>query len=180
MISASSFVAARSGRADEVPLDLQAELLAKVAGYDKQFAARAGSEARVLLLTREGNAESARAGAHLSAALGRGGQVGGVPVAVSTEVYSSGAALREAIDRRKLAVVYLMPGLLDAIGAIVEAMTGADILSVTVAPELVPAGAVLGFDLVSGKPKLLCHLAQARKQNVAFKAEVLKLMKVYE
>ena len=39
---------------------------------------------------------------------------------------------------------------------------------------------VLGFDLVSGKSKLLCHLGQAKKQHVAFKAEVLKLMKVYE
>ena len=44
----------------------------------------------------------------------------------------------------------------------------------------VPKGAVLGFDLVSGKPKLLVHLTQAKKQNAAFKAEALKLMKVFE
>jgi len=176
-----SLTTARTARADEgVPLDLQAELLAKVAGYDRNFQARAGSEARVLLLSREGNAESSRASAHLSSALTRGGQVGGLPVALSASTYSSAPALREVVTSRKLAVVYLMPGFADAIDAIAGALDGADLLTATVAPELVPRGAVLGFDLVSGKPKLLCHLTQAKKQNVAFKAEVLKLMRVYE
>jgi hypothetical protein len=38
---------------------------------------------------------------------------------------------------------------------------------------------VLGFDLVSGHPKLLVKLEQARKQQVSFPASVLSLMKVY-
>jgi len=44
----------------------------------------------------------------------------------------------------------------------------------------VPRGIVLGFDLVGGKPKMLVNLGQARKQHVAFMAEVLKLAKVFE
>jgi hypothetical protein len=39
---------------------------------------------------------------------------------------------------------------------------------------------VLGFDLVSGRPKLLVNLTQAKKQKVDLAAEILKLMKVYE
>jgi hypothetical protein len=39
---------------------------------------------------------------------------------------------------------------------------------------------VLDFDLISDKPKLLVHLGQARKQKVAFGAEILKLMQVHE
>jgi hypothetical protein len=46
--------------------------------------------------------------------------------------------------------------------------------------DYVPAGIVLGFDLVSGRPKLVVNLSQARRQHVDFRAEVLKLMKVYE
>ena len=42
------------------------------------------------------------------------------------------------------------------------------------------AGMVLGFDLVSGRPKLLIHVAQARKQNVSFPGSVLSLMKVHQ
>jgi len=39
---------------------------------------------------------------------------------------------------------------------------------------------VLGFELVSSKPRLLVHLSQARKQNVDFRAEVLKLVQIYQ
>ena len=47
-------------------------------------------------------------------------------------------------------------------------------------PDYVPGGIVLGFDVVSGRPKLLVHLTQAKRQNVALRAEALKLMRVFE
>ena len=53
-------------------------------------------------------------------------------------------------------------------------------LSVAADPGEVPKGIVLGFDLVSGKPKIVVHLGQAKKQEVSFKAEFLKLAKVLE
>jgi hypothetical protein len=37
---------------------------------------------------------------------------------------------------------------------------------------------VLGFELVSGRPKLVIDLAQAKRQNVLFRAEALKLMRI--
>jgi hypothetical protein len=60
-----------------------------------------------------------------------------------------------------------------------EALSGVDVLSVSPVPEYVEQGIVLGFDVVSGKPRLLVNLGQARLQHVALRAEVLKLMKVY-
>jgi hypothetical protein len=36
------------------------------------------------------------------------------------------------------------------------------------------------FDLVSGRPKILVNLTQARAQHVAFSAELLKLARIYE
>ncbi|RYE84415.1 MAG: DUF4154 domain-containing protein, partial [Myxococcales bacterium] len=177
-----SLLLPRPLRAEEVPvpLDLQAELLDKVAGYDRNFAARAAGEARVLLVTRNGDPDSARAASHLTSTLGRLGQLGGVRASVSAAALSSPAALRSLVTEQRLAVVYLMPGLAEAAEPIAAALVGADILTVAVEPRLVARGTVLGFDLVSGKPKLLCHLGQARRQNVLFKAEILKLMKVYE
>ena len=44
----------------------------------------------------------------------------------------------------------------------------------------VPKGIVLSFDLVSGKPKIVVHLGQAKRQDVQFKAELLKLARVIE
>jgi len=46
--------------------------------------------------------------------------------------------------------------------------------------EYVSEGIVLGFDLVSGRPKILVHLEQARKQNVVLTAQLLKLAVIVE
>ena len=50
------------GRAEEVtvPVGLQAELLVKVADYDRHFVQRADDRVHVLLLTKPGNVESAQ------------------------------------------------------------------------------------------------------------------------
>ena len=44
----------------------------------------------------------------------------------------------------------------------------------------VKGGIVLGFDLVSGKPKLLVNLTQARRQHVDLSSSVLKLAEITE
>ena len=163
-----------------VPLGLQAELVAKVASYDKNFAARSGERAQVFLLVKSGNADSSRAAAHLQSALGGVAHVGGLPHDEHVVTYGGGAALAALVKSRRAAIVYVTPGFTDDLGDIRAALDGLDVLSVAAVAEYVPKGIVLGFDLVSGKPKLLCHLTQAKKQNVAFKSDVLKIMRVYE
>ncbi len=63
--------------------------------------------------------------------------------------------------------------------ALERALSGVDVLSVSAVPEYVSRGVVLGFELVSGKPKILLDLPRAKRQNVDFSASVLRLMKVY-
>jgi hypothetical protein len=70
-----------------------------------------------------------------------------------------------------------MPSMIEGIR---DALSGISVLSVGAVADYALRGAVLGFDLVSGKPKIVCNLTQAKKQDVAFKAEVLKLMRVIE
>lgn len=166
-------------QAEEVPFARQVELLIKVIPYDKNFAARAPDIVRIALVSRSGSDAAARAAAQISSALS-GVSIEGRAVEVSNETYSSPSALAQSCKDRKLAVVYLLPGLDGEMGAIADALSGVNVLSVAAEPELVPKRAVLGFDLVSGKPKILVHLTQARAQNVDFKSEVLKLMRVYE
>ncbi len=163
-----------------VPLGLQAELVAKVATYDKNFPARAGERAQLLLLVKSGNADSSRAAAHLQSALGGLSHVGGLPHDEQVVTYGGAAWLTALVKSRHAAIVYVTPGFADDIGDIRAALDGLDVLSVAAVADYVPRGIVLGFDLVSGKPKLLCHLTQAKKQNVAFKSDVLKIMRVYE
>ncbi len=164
-----------------VPVGIQIKLLVKVAGYDKNLPKRAGDKVRVLVSAKANNAEAQRVSAQAVAALAEHDSIAGLPVAVSTAAFTSGADLKKLIQRSSLAIVYLAPGLSqDDIAGIVSSLDGVDILTASASPTDVPRGIVLGFDLVSSKPKLYVHLGQAKKQKVALSADVLKLAKVFE
>ena len=162
-----------------VPPGTQAELLAKLAGFDRNYAARAGNKAVILLVAMPGNSESMRAALEMKAALGRQEKVGDLPHEEQIVTHSSAEALVDLVRARKAAIVYFGPGFEKQIPALSSAFASVNVLTVGSNPAYVPAGVVLGFDLVSGRPKLLVHVLQARKQHVSFPASVLNLMKVY-
>jgi hypothetical protein len=172
----------RSSGAEEiaVPVPLQAELIVKVAEYDKNFAARAGERAQVLLVAKAGNADSFRVASQMEAALSRSSLIAGIPHDESVVVYPGAAQLANLCRTRHAAIVYFGPGFSKEIEDIRRELSTVDILSVSGVPDYVPVGIVFGFDVISGRPKLLVHLTQAKLQNVAFRAEALKLMKVFE
>jgi hypothetical protein len=170
------------GRAQlvSVPIELQAELLAKVAGYDRNMLARAGDRVQVLLINKADNAESARFATRMQMALQSIAQISGLPHDERVVPFTSAADLAQQCRTRHIAIVILAPGLSDHIPAIRDALDGVDVLTVASVPDYVQQGVVLGFDVVSGKPKLLVHLTRARRQHVELRAEVLKLMRVFE
>ena len=174
--------ASHHARAEDVsvPERLQAELVAKMAAYDRGFAHRAGDRVHVVIIDKPDDAESARAATHLESAFHALPDVGGLPHDEAIVAWQGVAALPEVVRARHASIVYFTPGFAPDIADIRAALDGVDVLSVTAVPEYVSRGIVLGFDVVSGKPKLLVNLAQARRQRVAFMAEVLKLAKVFE
>lgn len=163
-----------------VPVSLQAELFVKVAAYDKNLTARAGDRVRVIILQKPEVAESVRAAAQMQKALSQVTEIAGLPHETQVAYYTAAEDLAAAVKTKRVSVVYITPGFDADIAAIAKAMTGASALTVAALASYVPKGAVLGFDLVSGKPKLLVNITQAKAQGVAFKPDVLKLMKVYE
>jgi hypothetical protein len=168
------------GRADsvEVPIRLQAELLAKVVAYDRNFAARANGRATVLVLVRGGDAESERIGEQIREELAVLKDFGGLPHVEETVRYTSKRAVADVCKSRAASVLYVSVGLSDEMSGIAAALDGVSILSVAATPGDVARRAVLGFDAESGRPKLVIHLDQARRQNVAFRPEVLRLARV--
>jgi hypothetical protein len=177
-----SLVAIGSRGADDVavPVTLQADLLAKVAEYDRNFADRARDQVHVLLVAKQGSSASARVASQMAASLGRLPQIAGLPHDETLVPYPGAAELAALCRSRNAAIVFFGPGFADDIEAIRKELVGVDILSATAVPEYVPEGIVLGFDAISGRPKLLVNLTQAKTQNVSLRAEALKLMKVYE
>lgn len=169
-----------SAQSTLVPAGLQASLLAKVVSYDRNFAARAGDRAKLLLMTRADDPESTRFATEIKSALGSIETVGGLPHDDELVAYTDGASLATLCKTRRAAIVYFGPGFGKQMGEIRAALSSVDVLSLGGVPDYVSAGVVLGFNLVSGKAKLMVHLSQARSQHVNFQAEALKLMTVIE
>jgi len=163
-----------------VPPRLQAELLAKVAAYDGHFAERAGGRALVLILVAPADPESERFGAQMRAELGKQPRIGGLDHMEETVRYSSPAEVGRICREQRPAIVYLAPGLSSEATRVAVALDGSDVLTVAAISDDVLHGVVLGFEVVSGKPKLLIHLTRARRQHVAFKPELLRLATVIE
>ena len=170
------------GRADEaiLPIAIQVELLVKVASYDRNFQQRAGYIANIFIFTKPGNGDSARVAAQVEAGLARAPTIGGLPHDETVTPYRGAAELADLCRKERAAIVFFGPGFGQDIPAIREALDGVDVLSVSAIPDYVEAGIVLGFDVASGRPELLVNLPQARRQKVALRADVLRLMKVFQ
>lgn len=162
-----------------VPLSMQVQLLTLVADYDKGFAERARGRTKIVLLTSK-SPDSERALTQVQTALAQIGQIGGQPHEESTVVFESGAALSALCRTSGISIVFLMPGLQNNIAEIKRSLDGLDVLSVASIGSYVHQGIVLGFDVVSGKPKLLVNLEQAHSQKISFKSELLKMVRVVD
>lgn len=175
-------LASDRGRAEEavLPIALQVELLVKVASYDRNFQQRAGERARIFIFTKPGNGDSARVAAQVEAGLARASEIGGLPHDEVVTPYRGAAEVANLCRAQRAAIVFFGPGFRDDVAAIREALDGVDVLSVSAIPEYVEAGIVLGFDVASGRPELLVNLPQAKRQKVALRADVLRLMKVFQ
>lgn len=173
----------QSSRADEevaVPVPLQMELLLKVASYDKNLPARAPDVVRLLILVKPGSTNGSHV-AQLAARQLSGKALAGRTLEPSTQPFADAGALAQKVKEQRIAIVYLAPGFdANELGAIAKALSGLSVLSVGALSRFVQAGTVLGFDLISGKPKLLIHQKRALAQGVEFSSQVLKLAKVIE
>ena len=165
--------------ADPLPVNLQADLLAKVAGYDKNLHARAGDVVKTVIITKAGD-EEARWAASLRSALGAKDRIAGLPHSESVVVAGRLDVIAAQCKADHVAIVVISGSFLDDAPAVAAAFDGANILTSAPDQELTKRAVVLGFELVSGKPKLFLNQAIATKQNVAMSAEVMKLMTVYQ
>lgn len=176
--AAFALVARRALAGAAVPAKLQAQLVVKVAAFDRNFAARAGAKALVLVVQKAGDNDSARLASSVATALGELGDIAGKPKQVELISYAGAAALGDRVRKGKAAIVYLSTGLEPDLASIAAALKDTDVLSYGASAEHAEKGTVVGFDLEEGKPKLVVHNARAKAQNVSFKAELLKLARL--
>ncbi|CAN5841694.1 hypothetical protein BH11MYX4_BH11MYX4_04860 [soil metagenome] len=168
-------------RADaRVPMPLQAQLAGRLGTFDRNFLARAGGVARVLVVHKSGNAESQAAARSFASAILELRQVAGLTATVEVAPLDDGAKLAAKCRADKVALVYLSMGLEQETPQIARALVGADVLTIGPSAQYAMSGAVVAFDIEEARPKLIINMKSARAQNVAFKAELIKLARIVE
>jgi len=163
-----------------VPIGLQAQLLAKVAEYDRHFLGRAQGYAHIVLVLKQGHTESTHVVSEMQTNLARIESVAGLPHRETVWAYKVPSDLAEFCKNRSAAIVFFGPGLEADIEAIARAFSGVDVLTVSSVAGYVDKGIVIGFDLVSSRPKVVVNLKQTRLQMVDFRADLLKIARVIE
>jgi hypothetical protein len=162
----------------DMPASIQAQLLSKVPAYDYEFRRRAGALVRVLILSRPEHSESVRAATLLQAALVREKGIASLPHEALIAPFSGVDALAQTVRERSVSIVYLTPGL-EELESICRVLEPLHVLTVTTQADYVRRCAVLGLQVVAGRPRLAIHLAHAQRSGIRFRAELLQLATVY-
>jgi hypothetical protein len=166
-------------RADSrVPLPLQVLLLSHLGSYDRNFKARAGSVANVLVVSRKGNPDSAFEQSSLVKALADLKEIADLPVHVAEAEFTDAESIARRCRADRIAILYLTVGLEEDAQRLAAEFGSASILTVGTSARHAENGAVVGFALEEARPRLVINLAQAKLHKVDFRAEVLRLARL--
>jgi hypothetical protein len=180
VVGASAWASPSEAQTAPAPPELQASLLARVAGYDRNFVARAIDRGKVLLVAKGDDPESVRLITEMKTALASVATIGSLPHSEEVIEFRDAEHVARTCTAHRISIVYVGPGLASSIPLIRASLTPLDLLSVGALPQYVPLGVVLAFEIDAGKPKCRVNLGQARAQNVKFAARFLKLAAIYE
>lgn len=170
---------ASTARADvSVPPRLQAQLIAKVASFDRNFGAKAARGALVMVVQKASDSESVRVASAVVQGLSELPDVGGQPRAIEAAAFTTPANLALTVKSRHVSILYLSTGLEAEVPAIAAALIGTDVLTFGASGLFAERGLTVGFDLESSRPKLVVNLKSAKQQGVALKAELLKFARI--
>jgi hypothetical protein len=161
-----------------VPIERQVALMIATAGSDRNMYVRTNGMVNVLVLSKGQDGATRRmVSAVLSALAARRG-IAGMPHQDSSATFAGAAELAEVIRAQRVSLVFLTSSVESDVPAIARALAGVSVLTVAPSADLVAKGAVIGFDLVSGRPQMFVNLQQARRQMVEFEEVLLRRAKV--
>jgi hypothetical protein len=160
-----------------VPLQLQVNLTVKVVAYAQE---PPDGILQIGILTKTRSAESLRFATELKAAFDRVDAVANRSHEQAIIEWTGPTSLADEVTHRGLYLLYVTPGLDAEMPEIARGLENVQLITVAATDSYVPSGAILGFELVSGHPRMVFNLNQAKKQNVFFRAAVMKLMRIVQ
>jgi hypothetical protein len=161
-----------------VPVERQVALMVAAAGSDRNMASRASGKVKVLVVSKAQDGPARRTVSSFLSALKARRRIAGLPHEESSVAFTSAAALAELCRAQRIAIIYLTPSVEGDVAPIAQALDGVSVLTVAASADVVAKGAVIGFDLVSGRPQMVINLEQAKRQKVQFDEGVVQLAKV--
>jgi len=158
-----------AARADDLPVQLQVNLLSKMSTYVQNFVP-AGTETVKVLVVHPGPKDGPTRGAQsLGSTITQVGKLGKYGAEPKLVAYGDAKTFRATLAAERPQVLYLAPELDSTLTAeIVEAATSSTVLTISGVAEHVRLGVVLGFALMEGRPRVLINLKQAQKQQIVF------------
>lgn len=170
-----ALVIATGAAADELPINLQVQLLSKMSTYVSNFAPKGATSAKVFVV-HNGTKEAPTRGANaIGTAITQTGKLGPYTAEVALVPFAGGKQLEAAIAAEQPQVVFLAPELeAKSVSEIVEAVGKGTTLTISGVAEHVRLGSVLGFALVEARPRVLINLKQAERQKIIFLSGLVK------
>lgn len=167
-------------RADDaaVPIALQVELLARLLWYERGLQKRPEPKLRALILERARDPLSNYTAAQVAAQLDRVKLLGGKSVSYTRVVYQSPEQVARVAEQERAYLAWITPGFADLSAELARSLGARGVLSVSSHGPDAARGVVLGFELASGKPRIMLNLQQARAQKLDFNAQFLRVVRV--
>jgi hypothetical protein len=161
-----------------VPIALQVELLSRLLWYERGLQRRPEPQLRALILERPRDPLSGRSAAQVAAQLDRVKLLGGKSVSHTRVVYQSLEQIARVAEQERPYLAWITPGFGDVSGELARSLGARGVLSVSSSGPDAVRGVVLGFELASGKPRIMLNLQQARAQKLDFNAQFLRVVRV--
>jgi hypothetical protein len=160
-----------------VPIERQVALMIATAGSDRSMYVRTNGKVNVLVVSKGQDGATRRVVSAVMSALAARRGIAGMPHQDSSTTFTGAAELAELVRVQRISLVFLTSSVEDDVPAIARALVGVSVLTVAATADLVAKGAVIGFDLISGRPQMFVNLEQARRQRVEFEEVLLQRAK---
>jgi hypothetical protein len=161
-----------------VPIALQVELLSRLLWYERGLQHSLQKELRAVIIEKARDPASGLAAAQLAAQLEQAKALGGKRVIQRRVIFESPEQVGRVVQEQRPYLAYLTPGLAPVAAELSRVLAAHGVLSVSTQGADTGRGVVLGFELESGKPRILLNLVQARAQKLDFSAQLLRVVRV--
>jgi hypothetical protein len=165
----------------DAPAQLQVTILGRALGYEATLKERVGDSLMLLVLYRSGEYDSEQCSKQIFEVFdGMKLTVQGMPLRAIRAAYAGEDALRRAIAKDGLDMLYVCDGLQDAAPELARLGSMQHLVTIGASEGLVREGLTLGVSMRGGRPKILVNATRAKEGAIRFESGLLRLAEMVD